>query len=288
MALINYTNEFGKLKRVALYKPLINEVHQGNPSDSMYITNPNAEKVLAEFENLVKTFSDLGLEVVLLEDSIHKHPPTTNMIFLRDVAAIIDEKIILANMKYDLRKAEPYKFKDLLMDKCKVSEDTFVELPASMTMEGADIILCGESKVIAYTGFRTSPEAIGVIANQFQISVKSIPANIQKVPQHLLGAIHVIGPGTIARRPRYCNTEIDGFEYIDFEETDEIKNNFAMNIVTIAPNEILMPSNCPETKRIFEENGIKCHIVEISEIHKMGGGLACMTLPLERLHNDAI
>lgn len=282
MALVNYTNEFGKLKRVALYKPLINEIHQGNPSDAMYIARPNVEKVFAEFENIVRTFSDLDIEVVLLEDSEHQHPQTTNMIFLRDVAAIIDDKIILANMKYDLRKAEPRKFKDLLMDKYKLSESDFKELPGSMTMEGADIMLSGESQILAYTGFRTSSEAIGEIANQFQLGVKSIPANIQKVPQHLLGAMHIIGPDTIARRPRYCSTKIDGIEYIDFAETEEVKNYFAMNIVTIAPNEILMPSTCPETKKTFEENGVKCHIVDIDEIHKMGGGLACMTLPLER------
>ncbi len=282
MALVNYTNEFGILIRVALYKPRLDEIFQGTPNDAMYSLTPEAKKVMSEVSNVADAFADLGVEVVLLEDPEQLHPQTTNMIFLRDVAAIIDDKIILANMKYDLRKAEPRKFKKLLMDKCKVSEDVFAELADNMTMEGADIIISKESGLLVYTGFRTSTEAIDEIANQFQFDVKSISANIQKVPQHLLGAMHIIGPGKIARRPRYCSAEIDGFEYIDFDETDEIKNNFAMNIVTIAPNEILMPSDCPETKNIFEQNGVKCHIVDINEIHKMGGGLACMTLPLER------
>lgn len=282
MALVNYRNEYGKLIRVALYKPRLDEIFQGAPNDAMYSSTPEAKKVISEFNNVADAFANLNVEVILLEDPQQLHPQTTNMIFLRDVAAIIDDKIILANMKYDLRKAEPRKFKDLLMDKCKLSENVFRELPGSMTMEGADIMRSGESQIFAYTGFRTSSQAIGEIASQFQLAVKPLPANIQKVPQHLLGAIHIIGPDTIARRPRYCSTKIDGFNYIDFDETDEIKNNFAMNIVTIAPNEILMPSTCPETKKSFEEYGVKCHVVDIDEIHKMGGGLACMTLPFER------
>lgn len=283
MALINYTNEFGKLKKVALYKPRINEIYQGNPSDVMYVTKPDAEKVLIEFNNVVQAFRDLGIEVVLLEDLEHPYLQTTNMIFLRDVAAIIDNKIILANMKYALRKTEPRKFKNLFMDKCKVGENVFVELPNNMTMEGADIIVCNDSKILAYAGFRTSLEAVNKIASELQLEAISIPANnIQKVPQHLLGAVHIIAPGIIARRPRYYNFDVDGFEYLDFDETNEIKRNFAMNIVTIAPMEILMPSNCPDIMRKFEENGVRCHIVDIDEIHKMGGGLACMTLPLER------
>lgn len=282
MALANYTNEFGKLIRVALYKPRLDEIFQGKPNEAMYSSTPEAKKVISEIKNVADAFADLGVEVVLLEDLEQLHPQTTNMIFLRDVAAAIDDKIILANMKYALRKAEPCKFRDLLIDKCKVSEGVFVELPTNMTMEGADIILRGESQVLAYTGFRTSSKAIDKIAKHLKLGVESIPANIQKVPQHLLGAMHIVGPSIIARRPRYCSTRIDGFGYIDFNETDEIKSNFAMNIVTIAPNEILMPSGCPETKKTFEENGVKCHVVDIDEIHKMGGGLACMTLPLER------
>lgn len=282
MALANYTNEYGKLIRVALYRPRFDEIFQGAPNDAMYSSTPEANKVMSEVNNVADAFTDLGVEVVLLEDPEQLQPQTTNMIFLRDVAAIIDDKIILANMKYDLRKAEPRKFKDLLIGKSELSESVFKELPGNMSMEGADIMISGESQILAYTGFRTSSEAIDEIASQFQLGVKSIPANIQKVPQHLLGAMHIIGPGKIARRPKYCSTEIDGFEYIDFDETDEIMNNFAMNIVTIAPNEILMPSGCPETKKTFEENGVKCHVVDIDEIHKMDGGLACMTLPLER------
>lgn len=282
MALANYSNEYGKLKRVALYKPSLSEIYQGDPGDMMYSDKPDPKKVLAEFSNVVQAFRSLGVEVVELEDRDRKYPQTANMIFLRDVAAVIGDKIILANMKFDVRKDEPSKFKNLLIDQKTIGESSFFELSSDTSMEGADIIVASTSQFLAYTGYRTSLNAVTEITKLMDVTPTIMPANIQKIPQHLLGAMHIVGPGKIAQRSKYCNTKIDEYEYIDFDETYEIKDGFAMSIVTISPMEILMPSGCQKTKDIFEKNGVKCHVVDISEIHKMGGGLACMTLPLER------
>lgn len=280
--LANYTNEYSRLKRVAMYRPALNEIYQGDPGDVMYSEKPDPNKVLAEFNNVVNAFQSLGVEVVELEDHDRKYPQTANMIFLRDVAAVIGDKIILANMKFNVREDEPSKFKKLLIDQKNAYESSFVELTSSTTMEGADIIVINSSHILTYAGYRTSVSAVSEIAKRWDVTTTIAPANIQKIPQHLLGALHIIGPSMIARRPKYSSSKLDGYEFIDFDETHEIKNGFAMNIVTISPMEILMPSGCQKTKNIFEKNGVKCHVVDIGEIHKMGGGLACMTLPLER------
>lgn len=282
MALINYCNEYCKLKRVALYKPNLNEIYQGDPGDVMYSDKPDPKKVLAEFSNIVEAYQSLGVEVITLEDRSGKYPQTSNMIFLRDVAAVIGDKIILANMKFAVRKNEPAKFKNLLIDQGAIDESGFMELSGSTTMEGADIFVKNLSHILTYTGYRTSANAVTEIAQRLDVTTTSIPANIQKIPQHLLGALHIIGPGIIARRPKYSNIKIDGYKSVNFSESPEVKDAFAMNIVTIAPMEIIMPASCQETRARFERHGVKCHVVDISEIHKMGGGLACMTLPLER------
>lgn len=282
MALVNYINEYGRLKRVALYKPSLNEIYQGDPGDVMYSVKPDPIKVLAEFNNVVRAFQSLGVEVIVLEDQHAKYPQTPNMIFLKDVAAVIGDKIVLANMKFDTRKDEPAKFKNLLTEQILPNDFIFCELSNKATMEGADILVTSPSHILAYTGYRTSATAITQIAKWLNVTPTIIPANIQKIPQHLLGAVHIIGPDLIARRPKYSNTRIDNYKCIDFDETREITDRFALNIVTISAREILMPSGCLKTKDIFEKNGVKCHVVDISEIHKMGGGLACMTLPLER------
>lgn len=282
MALIDYTNEYGQLKKVALYKPRANEIYIGNPDDVMYSSLPDPQAVLKEFDGIVAAFQKLDIEVVVLEDFAEEYPNTPNMIFLRDVAAVIDDKVVISNMKYDVRKKEPLKFQTLLMKHDTAYNKQLVILSDDATLEGADILVINSKNILAYTGYRTSKIAVQEIEKLLKLTATNIQANINHIPQHLLGGVHVISSDIIARRPTYCKSEINGFRYIDFNENDEIVSRYSMNIVTISPKEILMPSGCPITQKQFESYGITCHLVDIEDIHKMGGGLACMTLPLMR------
>lgn len=282
MALINYSNEYGKLKRVALYRPRVEEIFQGNPEEVMYVSLPDASRVLQEFDRIVRAFQVLGIEVLVLHDDAGNLPNCTNMIYLRDVASVINKKIIPANMKYPIRASEPDKFQKLLLKINPEYADHMLPVLDDEKMEGADILVLSENKICAYTGYRTEPDAIDKIARVENLDILDMPANIQHIPQHLLGGMHILDRDLLVRRSQYCSTDIKGYKSIDLIETDEITKGFGMNIVTIAPREILMPKNCAAMQTELEKFGIICHLVEINEIHKMGGGLACMTLPLER------
>src|SRR5688572_20015403 len=114
MALIHYKNEYSQLKRVALYRPALDEIEQKDAKAAMYIDIPDPVKVLEEFDGIVEKLQSLGTEVVVLEQA-EGLPKTSNMIFLRDVAFPFRDEIVLANMKHPLRYAEPEKFKKLLL-----------------------------------------------------------------------------------------------------------------------------------------------------------------------------
>lgn len=282
MALVQYNNEYRRLRKIALYRPLPNEIEQSDAEKAMYISIPNVHKVLAEFDAIVQKFTELGVEVVVLE-SDSTHPLTSNMIYLRDVAFPFRDKIFLANMKHSLRQLEPAKFKLLLSNIDMHYGDAFISLPAQTTMEGADLLVLNEKLVYAYVGSRTSQSIAGAIKAHFpDTDVRNIRANIHGVPQHILGGVHILNANLASRRTQYCSDELEGCSFIDFDEDDEIRKGFALNIVTIGPSEILMPANNPGVRRRLESKGVTCHEVEISEIHKMGGGLACMVLPLYR------
>jgi len=282
MALVNYTDEYSKLKKIALYKPTRDEIFQGDPTEVMYISRPDPEKVFSEFNGIVKAFEDLGVEVVILHDDTKKLPNTPNMIYLRDVATIINRTIIPANMKFKIRHEEPNKFLKLLAKKDPAYKDAVKPVLKNETMEGADILLLSHNQICTYTGYRTSSDAISAIAKDLHIEAVDIQANINKIPQHLLGGIHILSENLMTRRSAYCKTNIGTHKAIDFEENSEVRLKFSLNIVTINLKVVLMPSGCPITQKKLEENDIICHTVNIDEIHKMGGGLACMTLPLLR------
>lgn len=282
MALVQYDNEYKRLRKIALYRPLPNEIEQSDAEKAMYISIPDSQKVLSEFDEIVQKFIELGVEAIVLESDSNQ-PLTSNMIYLRDVAFPFRDKIFLANMKHGLRQLEPAKFKLLLSSIDPSFNDTFVSLPIATTMEGADLLVLNDDLVYAYVGSRTSQSISSVIDRYFpETDVRNIEANIHGVPQHILGGVHILDEGLASRRTQYCTDELEGHRYIDFDETDEIRKGFALNIVTIGPSEILMPAHSPDIKRRLEAEGITCHEVEVSEIHKMGGGLACMVLPLYR------
>lgn len=283
MALVHYKSEYSQLKRVALYRPALDEIEQKDAKAAMYIDIPDPVKVLKEFDGIVEKLQSLDIEVVVLEQA-EGLPKTSNMIFLRDVAFPFRDEIVLANMKHHLRDAEPEKFKKLLLAKYPDAANLFVNLDKSISMEGADIFAINEDLLYVYTGNRTSDGIDLALQRIFpSTSVETIEANITGVPQHILGGVHILDDKLASRRIEFCTDDIEDYEFIDFKEDAETKSGFSLNILTLAPREVLMPANNPVTKSHLEANGIICHEVDVNEIHKMGGGLACMALPLYRV-----
>lgn len=287
MALVNINSEFGRLKKAVFYRPHHLEIDQNDAANAMYIALPDIATVLQEFDNIVSTLTNLGVEVIVLQDT-ENTTPTSNMIYLRDVATVVGENIFLSNMKHKLRFDEPEKFSKLLIEHDPNYSKYIQRLPDTALVEGADALVLSKKEVVFYTGSRTNSLAREAINSYMpQLKTWEIKANIDGVPQHILGALHIIDKNLATRRNKYCNDTIDNFSYIDFSEDDEITKGFSLNIITIGPREVLMPANRPRTKAKLEKFGITCHEVSIEEIHKMGGGLACMMLPLDRENQNA-
>lgn len=278
---VSYFDEFTKLNGVILYRPDPEEIEQDNAQKAMYQSIPNVSAVLKEFDEIVSTFIRLGVKVIVLNGR-KTQPKTPNMIYLRDVAFVYQSKILKARMKHEVRKAEPLKFSELLSQTAPSLAKEVIDLKRGL-VEGADLLVNSNQSLLSYIGSRTNQAAVNEIKELMGIETSTnIPANINGVPQHLLGGIHIIDKNLLTRRSRYCKQPILGYNEILFGETKEISEGFALNIVTLRPKEILMPSNRPETKQMLENHGVTCHEVHVEEIHKMGGGLACMTLPFNR------
>jgi N-dimethylarginine dimethylaminohydrolase len=282
MVLVNYNSEYTRLKKVALYRPNFDEVEQIDVKNVMYTEIPDPKAVYEEFDGIVDKLRSLGVEVIVLEDK-ENYTHTSNMIFLRDVAMVFRNKIVLANMKYGIRKKEPEKFKYLLEKNNHRYSDSFINLDNNAIMEGADIFVLSLDLLYIYQNNRTNSNATSEIKARFSnVQIHTIKADIFDIPQHILGGVHIIDEKLAARRVEYCHNPIGDIDFIDFTETSEIREGFGLNIVTISPSEILMPSNRPDIKQRLESAGIVCHEIKIEEIYKMGGGLACMVLPLVR------
>lgn len=279
---IGYTNEYSKLESVMIHIPRIGEVVVKDAKEVMFKQVPNYDALLEEVDQYRTLLMELGIKVY---DDIDFRDtdlnPFPNQIFARDLAIITPNYYIMANPKYKIRKGEQFNALTTIRRHGYIGQ--VLELPINMTMEGADFFWINEKEVLISVGNRTSD----LFAETFQclypdIKVRTVAAAAEGIPQHILGGAHIVDKDTIIQRKAIIKHDLGFKNVIELEETDEVVNGYAMNIVTIGPMEIIMPSGNPKTKAIYEANGIKVHESPGVEYGKMGGCFACATLPIKR------
>jgi N-dimethylarginine dimethylaminohydrolase len=279
---IGYTNEYSKLESVMIHIPRIGEVVVKDAKEVMFKQVPNYDALLEEVDQYRTLLMELGIKVY---DDIDFRDtdlnPFPNQIFARDLAIITPNYYIMANPKYKVRKGEEFNAITTIRRHGYVGQ--VLELPINITMEGADFFWINEKEVLISVGNRTSE----LFAETFQclypdIKVRTVAAAAEGIPQHILGGAHIVDKDTIIQRKAIIKHDLGFKNVIELEETDEVVNRYAMNIVTIGPMEIIMPSGNPKTKAIYEANGIKVHESPAREYGKCGGAFACATLPIKR------
>jgi N-dimethylarginine dimethylaminohydrolase len=285
---ISCRDEYSKLEAVALHIPRRKEILVSDPKAVMFKEVPNYEKLIYEVDAYRKLLK--SLDITVYDDSMFKdadmYGPFPNLVYMRDLAVIAPDRLILANPKYKIRKGE----QEIMLATMRRNGfiGGYLDLPSDVTMEGADFFWINEKEVIISVGNRTSPEFAEIFGKLYpEINVRTVEAAAEGIPQHILGGAHIISEDTIIQRKSIVKHDLGFKNVIELEETEEVVNGYAMNIVTVSPMEIIMPSGNPDTKAIYESHGIKVHESPAFELGKMGGCFACATLPLKR-KNESI
>jgi len=285
-------NEYGRLKAVALHKPCMEELTMLPPEKAMYATAalaPDYYKVTQEFNEYVILLKSLGIEVYIDEGRSETACP--NNIFMRDIAAVIGNTLVIGTPAYDIRKPEVYNFKRFIMESgLHAKFDDILELNGTSTFEGADLFVVDNREIVISVGNRTNIEAHDRIKQYFSRKgwkVNLVQAAPEGIPQHILGAKHIIDSDTLISRSDLNDAEVhsDFTNIIPVPEHSEAVTGYSCNVVTVGPKEIIMPAGNPETRKLYESHGIKVHETTTHEIGIMAGSLACMTLPLKRETN---
>ena len=97
-----YRNEYDKLQSVMIHIPRRNELEYHDAKRAMYKSIPNYEKLLEEVDAYRSKLIELGIHVC---DDLYFHEteynPFPNQLYMRDLAVITPDSVILANPKYD-------------------------------------------------------------------------------------------------------------------------------------------------------------------------------------------
>ncbi|TFG78455.1 MAG: amidinotransferase [Flavobacteriales bacterium] len=257
-------------------------------------TYPVEADMVKEMEAFAAVFEKYGVQVFrpkVLQD--------TNQIFSRDIAFVIGDTFIKANILPD-REDEFLALGPVLklIDPAKV-----VYPPEEVHVEGGDVMPWNDYIFVGiYTGenysniitARTNKEAVAFLAELFPMKTvktfelrKSI--NARENALHLDCCFQPVGRDkAILHKNGFLNeseykwlVDYFGAENI-FEITSDEMYHMYSNVFSISPEVVVSEKNFTRLNKWLRENGFIVEEIPYAEISKQEGLLRCSTLPLVR------
>lgn len=302
--ILNIQNETARLKTVVLGQPY--SLGKVPTLEETY----DAKSYEAVLNRTYPTEEDIADEMSIFEQTLIKHNvevlrplilPNCNQVFARDVAFVIDDKIITSNIipdRADEQEAYAPVYGDIAFNK-------IYNLPEKAHVEGGDVVLYNDTIFVGtyterdYTEYktaRTNAYAIAFLKELFPDKV-FVPLELEKNdvdPRQ--GILHLdctfmpVGhdKAIIYKRGfkdvNDCNFLIDFFGKDNvFEITQEEMYYMNTNVFSISPDIVVSEERFTRLNtHMREEWGLEVEAIPYHEISKMGGLLRCSTLPLIR------
>jgi len=301
---LNIKNETSTLKAVVLGQP--GSIGKVPAVDKTYDAKSRETVVNGVYPTEEAIYKEMSMfEKVLLKYNVQVFRPWTlencNQVFARDVAFVIDDKIINSNIIPD-REDEKEAYEVIYN---QIAYNKIYNLPEKAHVEGGDVVLYNDIVFLGvYTGddysqlktARTNLYAFNFLKELFP-EKNIIPIEVKKHDTDpRLGVLHL----DCAFMPISHNKAIvykDGFRYekdyqllVDlfgkqniFEITQGEMYYMNANVFSISPTVVVSEKNFVRlNEHLSNQWGLTVETVPYYEISKMGGLLRCSTLPLAR------
>jgi len=258
-------------------------------------TYPLEKEMLPEMEAVAKVFEKYGIQVFrpkIIKDY--------NQIFSRDIAFVIEDKLIKANILPD-REGEYEAVKYVVN---QVDTDKVIVLPEECHVEGGDVMPWNDYIFIGtysgedypdYITARTNIDAVIAIQELFPnkkvkaFELRKSNTDPKENALHLDCCFQPIGKdkAILHKNGFLVETEYEwlldyfGKENV-FEITKEEMYNMNSNIFSIAEDIVISEKNFTRLNTWLREKGFTVEEVPYAEIAKQEGLLRCSTMPLIR------
>jgi N-dimethylarginine dimethylaminohydrolase len=246
-------------------------------------TPVDADRVLAQWDALAATIQRAGAEV----ERIEQLPGTPDMVYAMNYGLVDGDHVVITNFRYHQRRPEAeaaeWWFGEAGMRTTRVAD------AGAGAFEAGDAFLFGDSLVVA-AGPRTDRSAHAVLAQALGVRVAGVgvvhPAlyhlDLSFCPLDSRRAI--VAPGAFDAAGRETIAALVP-EPLVIDEDEAF--TFCANSVVVG-DVVVMPAGVPvRVARRLESWGFAVETVDVSELHKGGGSVRCMTLPLDTVLDDA-
>lgn len=258
-------------------------------------TYPKEEDMILEMEAVAEVFKKYNVEV--FRPSILQN---YNQIFSRDIAFVIEDKLIKANILPD-REKEYLAIKHVLE---QIDDENIIQLPKECHVEGGDVmpwndyIFVGTYSGADYADYitaRTNMDAVIAIQELFphkivkSFELRKSNKDAKENALHLDCCFQPIGKnkailhknGFLIEREYDWLLNYFGKENV-FEITKEEMYNMNSNVFSISEEVIISEQNFTRLNTWLRKNGFIVEEVPYKEIAKQEGLLRCSTMPLIR------
>ncbi|MGB5822073.1 MAG: arginine deiminase family protein [Saonia sp.] len=258
-------------------------------------TYPKEEDMIKEMDAFAAVFKKHGVEVFrpeVLTDC--------NQIFSRDIAFVIDNKLIKANILPDREK----EFEAILHVLDRIAPENILCPPEEVHVEGGDVMPWNDYIFIGtYTGedyadyitARTNRAAVEYITEQFphktikSFELRKSNTNAKENALHLDCCFQPIGTdkailhknGFLVEEEYEWLVNYFGPENI-FEITKDEMYQMVSNVFSISPKVIVSERHFTRLNNWLRRQGFIVEEIPYAEIAKQEGLLRCSTLPLIR------
>ncbi len=261
-------------------------------------TYPHENDCAKELFSLVQVLEKYDVKVYY-PDNIKN----VNQIFTRDIAFVVDDKIVLSNVIIN-RSKELYGINRIMND---IPDENIIILPKEVRVEGGDVILCDNFVFVGYSEekdfnkyqvSRTNRAGLEFLQDSFPnkevkgFELTKSDNNPRENSLHLDCCFQPIGSSSSILYKKGFKNKFDvdfivGYFGVDniIEITKEEMYNMNSNIFSISEDIVISEESFSRVNSELWKRGFVVEEVPYSEIAKMEGLLRCSTLPLSRKVN---
>lgn len=237
-----------------------------------------------QHDALAAAYRACGVEVYYVERGRIDKP---NSMFVRDLMLMTPEGAIVTRPASTVRAGEERLVAEAL---ARAGVPILMTVHGGGTFEGADVAWVDRDLCFLAEGLRTNEEGANQVERMLrEIGVRDVVrVGLPYGAMHLDGLLSLVDRDLAVVWPRRTPFKVvqtlraRGFRLIEVEDEAETQACLPMNGVAVAPGEIVVPAGGTTMLARYAEAGVVCHVVEVGELIKAGGGIHCMTGFLKR------
>ena len=273
-------SETDELRHVLLRRPGNEICNIDDPASILWTNTMDYDKALYQHDKMAQAYRDYGVDVTYVEDPKAAFFP--NIIYIRDTFTMTPQGAIISRLASKARSGEE---KIISLTLANIGIPIIATPFHNMKLEGPDIVIVNSDLVFLGIGLRTNIEAVNFVSEILKIQGFSDIIIVQTTYGcgHLDGVINLINSKYAAIVPRrasyilYESLKRHGYSIVELTNINEVDTLMSINFVGINNETILINKNAKDSIQKYNDCGVKCVEVDVSELTNGGGSVHCMT-----------